>query len=52
MHTKAEIIDINKSFIHSQYSIISGSTDGTNKKLSCRRETARRFVSLNMSPSH
>ena len=23
-----------------------------NKKLSCRRETARRFVSLNISPSH
>jgi len=23
-----------------------------NKKLSCRRETARRFVSLNVLPSH
>ena len=25
---------------------------GENKKLSCRRETARRFASLNILPSH
>ena len=35
-----------------QYDLIHQFTTFTNKKLSCRRETARRFVSLNISLSH